>query len=73
MRVLNFSYTWVGILPEREEFLLMVYGLVVRSKIFKAEANPSASHTSQRATLVPWRIWAEMIRKVYEVDPLRCL
>jgi len=38
---------------EREEFLVILYGLVVRSKIFKAEANPSASHTSQRATLSP--------------------
>ena len=55
----------------------MLYGLAVRSKIFKAEANPSASHTSQRATLSPGGAgpglgWVGMIRKVFEVNPLTC-
>ena len=50
-RILHLSYPRVSILPQGEGFLIMLYGLVVRSKILKAEANPSASHISKRVTL----------------------
>ena len=56
--------------------MIRYYGLYSnahRGKIHKAGADPSYPLiTEDGPAYVPAKGWAEMIRKVYEVDPLLC-
>jgi len=56
--------------------MIRYYGLYSnahRGKMRKAGANPSCPLIIENGpTYVPAKSWEEMIRKVYEVDPLLC-
>jgi hypothetical protein len=57
-------------------FMVCYYGLYAnahRGKVRKAGANPLALRMAEEhLKRIPSKGWAEMIRKVYEVDPMVC-
>jgi hypothetical protein len=63
-------------IPDKGQVMVRYYGLYSnahRGKMRKAGTNPSYPLiTEDGPAYVPAKGWAEMIRKVYEVDPLRC-
>jgi len=63
-------------IPDKGQVMIRYYGLYSnahRGKLHKAGAQPSHfPHFELDPTYVPSKGWAEMIRKVYEVDPLVC-
>jgi len=63
-------------IPDKGQVMVRYYGLYSnahRGKIRKRGINPSHPPIiAEETPFVPSRGWAEMIRKVYEVDPLIC-
>ena len=63
-------------IPDKGQVMVRYYGLYAnahRGKINKAGGSPSHPPIiAEEERFVPSKGWAEMIRKVYEVDPLLC-
>jgi hypothetical protein len=63
-------------IPDKGQVMIRYYGLYAnahRGKVSKAGVSPShPSIIEEEERFVPSKGWAEMIRKVYEVDPLLC-
>jgi len=76
MDYLEFIARVTSHIPDKGQVMIRYYGLYSnahRGKIRKAGADPSYPLiTEDGPTYVPAKGWAEMIRKVYEVDPLLC-
>ena len=76
MDYLEFIARVTSHIPDKGQVMVRYYGLYSnahKGKIRKAEADSSHPQIIEDETpFVPSRGWAEMIRKVYEVDPLTC-
>jgi len=76
MDYLEFIARVTSHIPDKRQVMVRYYGLYSnahRGKMRKAEADPSHPPIIEDdPTYVPSKGWAEMIRKVYEVDPLLC-
>jgi len=76
MDYLEFIARVASHIPEKGQVMVRYYGLYSnahRGKIRKNMASPSHPPIiEQEEPFVPSKGWAEMIRKVYEVDPLLC-
>jgi hypothetical protein len=62
-------------IPDKGQVMARYYGLYAnahRGKVRKASLVPAALGMIEEPAAVPSKGWAEMIRKVYEVDPLIC-
>ena len=63
-------------IPDKGQVMIRYYGIYAnahRGKKKKAGVNPSCPPIIEdEASFIPSRGWAEMIRKVYEIDPLIC-
>ena len=63
-------------IPDKSQVMVRYYGLYAnahRGKVRKASRVPVAlGMIEEELPRVPSNSWAEMIRKVYEVDPLIC-
>jgi len=62
-------------IPDKGQVMVRFYGLYSnahRGKMRKREVAPSCPLITEDEQYVPSRGWAEMIRKVYEIDPLLC-
>ncbi len=63
-------------IPDKGQVMVRYYGLYAnahRGKVRKASLAPSPLRiVEEEFKPVPSKGWAEMIRKVYEVDPLLC-
>lgn len=60
-------------IPDKGQVMVRYYGLYAnahRGKMRKAGISPSRPLIIKDEQYVPSRGWAEMIKKVYEVDPL---
>ena len=76
MDYLEFIARVTSHIPDKGQVMIRYYGLYSsahRGKMHKAGADPSHPLIIEDdPTYVPAKGWADMIRKVYEVDPLRC-
>jgi len=76
MDYLEFIARVTSHIPDKGQVMVRYYGLYSnahRGKVRKAGAQPSHPPIIEDdPTYVPSKGWAEMIRKVYEVDPLLC-
>jgi len=76
MDYLEFIARVVSHIPDRGQVTVRYYGLYVnahRGKVRKASRVAVGLRMSEGEPLpVPSKGWAEMIQKVYEVDPLIC-
>jgi ribosomal protein S27E len=76
MDYLEFIARVTSHIPDKGQVMIRYYGLYSnahRGKIRKAGANPShLPIIEDDPAYVPAKGWAEMIRKVYETDPLLC-
>ncbi len=76
MDYLEFIARATSHIPDKGQVTLRYYGLYSnahRGKMHKRGADPSHPPIIEdEALFVPSRGWAEMIRKVYELDPLLC-
>ena len=76
MGYLEFIARVTSHIPDKGQVMIRYYGLYSnahRGKIRKAGADPSYPPIIEGdPSYVPAKGWAEMIRKVYEVDPLLC-
>jgi len=76
MDYLEFIARVTSHIPDKGQVMVRYYGLYSnahRGKVRKAAADPSRPPIiEQEEAFVPSKGWAEMIRKVYEVDPLIC-
>ena len=76
MDYLEFIARVVSHIPDRGQVMVRYYGLYAnahRGKVRKASRVPVAlGMIEEEVPPVPSKCWAEMIRKVYEVDPLLC-
>ncbi len=76
MDYLEFIARVTSHIPEKGQVMVRYYGLYAnahRGKINKAGVSPSYPPIiEEEERFVPSKGWAEMIRKVYEVDPLLC-
>ena len=76
MDYLEFIARVTSHIPDKGQVMIRYYGLYSnahRGKMRKAGCDPLYPLiTEEGPTYVPSKGWAEMIRKVYEVDPLRC-
>jgi len=76
MDYLEFIARVTSHIPDKGQVMIRYYGLYSnahRGKMHKAGADPSHPLIIEDdPTYVPAKGWAEMIRKVYEVDPLIC-
>jgi hypothetical protein len=76
MDYLEFIARVTSHIPDKGQVMIRYYGLYSnahRGKIRKAGTRPSHPPIIEDdSTYLPAKGWAEMIRKVYEVDPLRC-
>ncbi|MEA2005939.1 MAG: transposase [Acidobacteriota bacterium] len=63
-------------IPDKGQVMLRYYGLYAnahRGKMRKTGGDPlNPPVIEDEALFIPSRGWAEMIRKVYEIDPLIC-
>ncbi len=63
-------------IPDKRQVMVRYYGLYAnahRGKVRKAGRVPVAlGMLEEELPRVPFKGWAEMIRKVYEVDPMIC-
>jgi len=63
-------------IPDKGQVMVRYYGLYAnahRGKVKKTSLGPLALRMAEdKLRPVPAKGWAEMIRKVYEVDPLLC-
>jgi len=76
MDYLEFIARVTSHIPDKGQVMVRYYGLYSnahRGKVRKAAADPSHPPIiEQEEPFVPSKGWAEMIRKVYEVNPLYC-
>jgi hypothetical protein len=76
MDYLRFIARVVSHIPDKGQVTVRYYGLYAnahRGKLKKANLVPFALRMiEEEPRPVPAKGWAEMIRKVYEVDPLLC-
>ena len=76
MDYLEFIVTVTSHIPDKGQVMVRYYGLYSnahRGKMRKAGVDPSHPPIIEdELNYVPSKGWAEMIRKVYEVDPLLC-
>ena len=76
MDYLEFIARVTSHIPDRGQVMVRYYGLYAnahRGKLRKASRVPVAlGMIEEEVPPVPSKCWAEMIRKVYEVDPLVC-
>jgi hypothetical protein len=75
MDYLEFIARVTSHIPDKGQVMVRYYGLYSnahRGKIRKAGVSPFHPLIIEGQYHVPSRGWAEMIRKVYEVDPLLC-
>jgi ribosomal protein S27E len=76
MDYLEFIARVVSHIPDKGQVMVRYYGLYAnahRGKVRKTSGVPVAlGMIEEEPPRVPSKGWAEMIRKVYEVDPLRC-
>jgi hypothetical protein len=76
MDYLEFIARVTSHIPDKGQVMIRYYGLysnAYRGKIRKAVSALSSPPIIEEKTIfVPSKGWAEMIRKVYEVDPLCC-
>jgi hypothetical protein len=76
MDYLEFITRTTSHIPGRGQVIIRYFGLYAnahRSKVRKAEeAAGKLIIIEEESRKIPRRGWAEMIRKVYEVDPLVC-
>jgi hypothetical protein len=76
MDYLEFIARVTSHIPDKGQVMIRYYGLYSnahRGKMRKAGVDPSYPLiTEDGPAFMPSKGWAEMIRKVYEVDPLRC-
>ena len=62
-------------IPDKGQVMVRYYGLYSnahRGQMRKREVNLSRPLIIEDEQCVPSRGWAEMIKKIYEVDPLMC-
>src|SRR4030042_1988615 len=62
-------------IPDKGQVTVRYYGLYAnahRGKVKKASVGPSPLGMVEDLRPIPSKGWAEMIRKVYEVDPMVC-
>jgi hypothetical protein len=76
MDYLEFIARATSHIPDKGQVMVRYYGLYAnahRGKVKKASLSPSALRMAEDdLTRIPSKGWAEMIRKVYEVDPMVC-
>ncbi len=75
MDYLEFIARVTSHIPDKGQVMVRYYGLYSnahRGKMRKAGVSPSHPPIIEGEYHVPPKGWAEMIRKVYEVDPLLC-
>lgn len=75
MDYLEFIARVTSHIPDKGQVMVRYYGLYSnahRGKVRKREVAPSHLPIIEAEHHVPSKGWAEMIRKVYEVDPLLC-
>ena len=76
MDYLEFIARVTSHIPDKGQVMIRYYGLYSnahRGKMRKAGNDSSYPPiTEESPTYVPSKGWAEMIRKVYEIDPLLC-
>ena len=76
MDYLEFIARVTSHIPDKGQVMVRYYGLHAnahRGKVKKASLSPSALRMAEEEPRpVPSKGWAEMIRKVYEVDPMVC-
>jgi len=76
MDYLEFIARVTSHIPDKGQVTVRYYGLYSnahRGKMRKAEVDPSFPPIiADETSFVPSRGWAEMIRKIYEIDPLIC-
>ena len=76
MDYLEFVARVVSHIPDKGQVMVRYFGLYAnahRGKVRKVEeAQPKPLIIEEECPRIPRRGWAEMIRKVYEVDPLLC-
>src|SRR4030042_697738 len=62
-------------IPDKGQVTVRYYGLYAnahRGKVKKASLGPFPLRMEEELRCLPSKGWAEMIRKVYEVDPMVC-
>jgi len=63
-------------IPDRGQVTVRYYGLYANAHRGKVRKSEDGAHKlliiEEEGWKIPRRGWAEMIRKVYEVDPLQC-
>jgi hypothetical protein len=75
MDYLEFIARVTSHIPDKGQVTLRYFGLYAnahRGKVRKASLGPLALRMVEELRPLPAKGWAEMIRKVYEVDPLAC-
>jgi len=76
MDYLEFIARVTSHIPDKGQVTVRYYGLYSnahRGKMRKAEVDPSFPPIiADETSFVPSRGWAEMIKKVYQIDPLIC-
>jgi len=75
MDYLEFVARVTSHIPDKAQVTVRYYGLYAnahRGKVKKASLGPFSLRMEEELRPVPSRGWAEMIRKVYEVDPMLC-
>jgi hypothetical protein len=76
MGYLEFISRVVSHIPDKGQVTVRTYGLYAnahRGKVRKADRSPVClGMIEEEPPRVPSKGWAEMIRKVYEVDPMIC-
>jgi hypothetical protein len=76
MDYLEFIARVTSHIPDKGQVMVRYYGLYAnahRGKVKKASLSPSALRLIEEdLKRIPSKGWAEMIRKVYEVDPMLC-
>ena len=76
MDYLEFIARVVSHIPDKGKVTVRYYGLYAnahRGKVRKASASPFVLQLAEEEEKpVPSKGWAEMIRKVFEVDPMLC-
>ena len=77
MDYLEFIARVTSHIPDKGQVMIRYYGIYAnahRGKKKKAGVEPSCPPIIEdEASFIPSSGWAEMIKKVYEVDPLICL
>jgi len=76
MEYLEFIARVTSHIPDKGQVMVRYFGLDAnphRGKVKKASLGPSAFRiVEEELRRLPAKGWAEMIRKVYEVDPMTC-